>query len=333
MQHPSLKCVAEGRQAPAVLALQVHCENPHAPGADLVLVAIDAGVARRIEAVKARFGWIEGVTFDEVSFTLEGTSASWVRIGPGGYGGTLDAPEVARRDCVFVQTTTQRPSASIAPVRERVTSVTSSTGLDSTGCPVCWTSLETLEETLREGISLGGVLFGPTAWTTLREAASADEQDDSAVMVGRVGSLVAASGLAINAPEVLDLGPLEEIFAGAPMVELQYIPEHEATNGCLVALRDDAISIDANLAQVFALSADSVDEVVALWHAGRLELPEDDSYEADELLSLDAEAMAEQSKRSGPFRIEIANRGELEDWIGAHTHPGPGATRDRGPAA
>ncbi|XAI97205.1 hypothetical protein [Dolichospermum phage Dfl-JY45] len=332
MQHPSLKCVAEGRQAPAVLALQVHCDNSHAPGADLVLVAIDAGVARRIEAVKARFGWIEGVTLDEVSFTLEGASASWVRIGPGGYGGTLDAPEVARRDCVFVQTTTQHPSASIAPMRERVTSVTASTGRDSTERPVTWASLETLEETLREGISLGGVLFGPTAWATLREAASADEQDASTVLAERVGALVAASGVAINAAEALDLGPLAEIFADAPMVELQYIPERESSNDGLVALRDEAMGIDATLAEVFALTAESTETAAALWHSGQLELPEDDSYEADELLSLDAEAMAEQAKRSGPFRIEIANRGELEDWIEAHIPRGPGSTRDRGPA-
>jgi hypothetical protein len=179
MQHPSLKDVAEGRHASAVLALQIHCDNPNAPGADLVFIAIDAEISRRIEAVKARFAWIDGVTTEDVSFRLEATSASWLRIGPGGDGGTLEEPVVARRGCVFVQTTIQHPTASIAPLTERVTSVASSAGLDSIQRPVRWSSLETLEETLREGISLGGVLFGPTAWTTLREAASIDESDDA----------------------------------------------------------------------------------------------------------------------------------------------------------
>lgn len=338
MNHPSLNRVYTGRQPPAVLALQVQCDNPHAPHADLVLIAIDAGIAQRIEAVKARFGWIDGVTLGDVSFNLDGVSASWIpvhwmRTGAGAVGRDPESPGITRRGCVFVQSTIEVATASIAPLKQRVTYLASSAGNDSTDRPVRWSSVESLEETLRDGVSLGGVLFGAAAWRTLQEAASTFDCEGGAPTAAHVAALLAASGVEIQRASALDAGPLAEIFADAPMVELLYVPERSGGDGYIYPLRDCAVSMDATLSEVFALTEKSPEAAALLWLSGRLELPEDDSEDTDELLALDQEAMAAQAKHGGPFRIEIANRGELEDWIEAHMPRGPVVIGDRGPQA
>lgn len=333
MQKPSVQDVAAGRHASLVLVMQGGADNVHAPQPDLVILKLDAHVARGIEGVRAQAGekWARGV--DEILFRVEDAQVAWMKIGVEGPG-SVSEPLKARSGAAFSVSASELDIPHVGKVRRFATDLITSFGEDSTLRPIKWFSTETVEDAFAQGTAIAGAVFAEGALATIREAMSVDDRDDPAILRSRVVGLLAAA--AVTQGEDESHSParerLEKALAEAPTVQLRWVPEYEDGTRRIHALAGAHIAFEAALHEVLECAYGDAEKAEQLLVEARAEIPQDNREESDVLVALDPEVALASERHGGPFRVEISNRDELDEWLETHMPLGASVTRDRGPA-